>query len=146
MTDTERRTRPPEKIAGKAPVTWGVPQPNLVEELFQVPQTAKDEGPLQRFFETNPIALLTGLLRPHTAWVIPHPPLAEPDGTGWIPDFILCDWSSLRPRWLIIELESPCRNPATSKGLSAICNHAVQQINDYRTYLIFGVEGYSQNL
>jgi hypothetical protein len=135
MNDTERRNRPPEKIAGKSPVTWGIPQPRLVAEFSEVLQEAQDEGPLQRFFETSPIALLTGLLRPHTAWVIPHPRFGKPDFTGWVPDFILCDWSSLGPQWLIVELESPRRNPATSKGLSATCNHAVQQINDYRTYL-----------
>jgi hypothetical protein len=67
--------------------------------------------------------------------VISHPRLGKPDFTGWVPDFILCDWSSLGPQWLIVELESPRRNPAISKGLSATCNHAVQQINDYRTYL-----------
>jgi hypothetical protein len=135
MSDTEKQALRPDKIAGNAPVTWGIPQPHLVEEFSQVLQTAKDEVPLQRFFETSPIALLTGLLRPHTAWVIPHPRFGKPDFTGWVPDFILCDWTSLGPRWLIVELESPRGNPATAKGLSATCNHAVQQINDYRTYL-----------
>src|ERR1039458_323891 len=136
MSNTERVNRPPEKIEGISPVRWGIPQPHLVAEFSQALQEAQDEGPLQRFFEATPIALLTGLLRPHhKAWVIPHPRFGKPDFTGWVPDFILCDWSSLGPQWLIVELESPCRNPATSKGLSATCNHAVQQINAYRTYL-----------
>jgi len=56
----------PEQIAGVDPIKWNLPRPNLVEEVRQTLDAARDEGPLQRFFEANPVALLTGLVRPNT--------------------------------------------------------------------------------
>jgi antiviral defense system Shedu protein SduA len=52
-----------------------------------------------------------------------------------VPDFIVCEWSSVGPDWFIVELESPTQSPLTQRGISQICNHAVEQINDYRTYI-----------
>jgi hypothetical protein len=77
---------------------------------------AEDEKPLQLFFEENPVALLFGLVSPHTGWVIPRPRLSLPEGGGNIPDFIVCEWSSVGPRWIIVELESPKASPVNEGG------------------------------
>ena len=125
----------PERIAGICPIKWLAPEERLGEEFARIIESAKDEKPLQEFFEQNPIALLLSLVQPHTAWVIPQPSLPKPTGGGWIPDFIVCEWSSVGPLWIIVELESPTKSPVTKVGLSQICNHASEQINSYRTYL-----------
>jgi hypothetical protein len=125
----------PEKIAGLDSVGWNVNRPKLIANFRDVLWSTRDERPLQRFFEQNPVALLFGLVRPHTAWVIPHPSLPRPQGGGGVPDFIVCEWSSIGPKWILVELESPKKSPVTKTGVSAICNHAVEQINDYRRYL-----------
>ncbi|MBI2816884.1 MAG: DUF4263 domain-containing protein [Acidobacteria bacterium] len=125
----------PDKIAGLPPVKWYLIEPQLTEKFWNTLEAATDERTLQQFFEQNPAALLTGIIRPHTAWVIPRPQLPKPQGEGGIPDFIICEWSSLGPAWTIVELESPRRKTVTKAGLSSICNHALEQIERYRTYL-----------
>lgn len=109
----------PKQIAGRDPVKWNVWRP-----------------PLQAFFEEYPEALLTGLVKPHTGWVIPRPRLPKPDGGLWVPDFIVCEWNSMGPDWFIIELESPTKSPLTrDPDVSQICNHAAAQIDSYRAYI-----------
>jgi len=126
----------PDTIAGLPPIAWNVPNPELIAQFLDVLQQARDEKPLQTFFEHHPVALLTGLVKPHRAWVIPKPKLPTPNGGGWVPDFIICEWPTVGPDWIIVELESPTKKPINKDGeVSAICNHAVEQINDYKTYL-----------
>lgn len=125
----------PDRIAGLEPVPWVYRQVGLLTRFGRVLASSKDEKPLQKFFEDNPIALLLGLVQPHRAWVIPRPILPKPSGGGWIPDFIVCERSSVGPLWIIVELESPRKRAVTKVGLSQICNHGVEQINSYRTYL-----------
>lgn len=125
----------PLQIAGLDPVHWNVSSPKILANFRRILRAAKDERPLQRFFQENPIALATGLMRPHRVWVIPWPSLPLPGTGGGIPDFILCEWSSIGPQWIIVELESPKKSPVTKSGVSAICNHAAEQINRYKTYL-----------
>jgi hypothetical protein len=126
----------PKQIAGLDPIKWGTPCPELPREFSSVLEKARDEKPLQMFFEAHPAALLTALVQPHTGWVIPRPKLPKPDGGGWVPDFIICEWSSVGPDWIIVELESPIKSPLTKTGkVSAICNHAAEQINDYKSFI-----------
>jgi len=126
----------PKQIAGLDPTTWGIPCPELTREFSRVLENARGEKPLQMFFEAHPAALLTGLVKPHTGWVVPRPRLPEPDGGGWVPDFIICEWSSVGPDWFIVELKGPTRSPLTKTGsVSSICNHAAEQINNYRTFI-----------
>jgi hypothetical protein len=126
----------PKQIAGYEPVHWHVHRPELVEKFSSTLEPAIDEKPLQMFFEEHPEALLTGLVKPHTGWVIPRPRWPKPDGGFLVPDFIVCEWKSVGPDWFIIELESPKSSPLTKSGdVSQICNHAVGQINDYRNYI-----------
>jgi Domain of unknown function (DUF4263) len=126
----------PDKIAGLDPVDWNVSRPDVVEKFRRVLSHAKDERPLQRFFEENPIALVAALVpKAHNVWVIPRPSLPLPQGGGGIPDFIVCEWSSIGPLWIIVELESPTKSPVIRTGLSRTCNFAIQQIEQYTTYL-----------
>lgn len=96
MDDKQPRvyTSCPDTIGGRRAVDWNIPQPQLVSLFETVLESAKDEKPMQLFVEENPVALLTGLVRPHQAWVIPRPSLPKSDGSGWVPDFIVCEWSS----------------------------------------------------
>jgi hypothetical protein len=126
----------PEKIGGQHPVKWNRSTPGLIRNFEETLESANDEKPLQAFFEKNPQALLTGIVSPHIGWVIPRPKLQEPDGGFWQPDFIVCDWTSVGPEWFIIELESPMEGPLIKNGdTSRICNHAMNQIGDYRNAL-----------
>jgi hypothetical protein len=125
----------PDRIANTEPVRWSYRQVGLLTQFGRVLASSKDERPLQKFFEDNPIALLLGLVQPHRAWVIPRPSLPKPSGGGWIPDFIVCEWSSIGPLWIVVELESPRTRAITKRGLSQVCNHGAEQINSYRTYL-----------
>jgi hypothetical protein len=125
----------PKQIAGQDPVDWNVPRPEVVHEFRWALKKAKDERPLQTFFEKNPVALLTGILKPHEAWVFPRPRLPLPGPGGVVPDFIICEWSSIGPAWTIVELESPTKSPITKCGKSRICDHAIEQITHCKIYL-----------
>jgi hypothetical protein len=126
----------PAQIAGRDPVRWNALRPLLVSEFECVLETATDESSLQRFFERSPEALLTGVVKPHTGWVIPRPSFPKPAGGSWVPDFMICEWTSTGSDWYVVELESPKVSPVTKKGdLRQACNHAVDQINSYRAYV-----------
>ena len=45
----------PDTIAGLPPVTWNVPNPELINEFSSVLQEARSEQPLQSFFEHHPL-------------------------------------------------------------------------------------------
>jgi len=113
---------PPKTIGGHSPVKWSsTDRVQIAGQFRRVLVQAKDEMPIQKFFEDNPVMLLRGLIRPHTAWVIPRPIFPLPQGGGGVPDFVLCEWSSVGPRWIIVELESPTRSPVTKSSIAAIC-------------------------
>lgn len=127
---------PPETIRGIAPIPYRKCTTDLVDEFRDVLEKAEDEKPLQQFFERNPAILLLGIVAAHRSWVFPRASLPKPEGGSWIPDFMICDWGSLGPRWTIVELESPRRSALTRSGsVSAICRHAMEQIEDYRRHL-----------
>lgn len=114
-------------------VEWYEPRdPRLLDELHAVLDGAADEKPLQAFYEAHPY-LLAIAFRPHCCWVFSHPRLG---GGRHIPDFLYCDSDSLGYKWVLVELESP-REEATTKNeaISAMCQHAVEQILDYRSWL-----------
>lgn len=123
----------PKKNGGRDPINWNRPTDGLIQNFERTLESAIDERPLQEFFEQMPQALLTGVVSPHRGWVIPKPTIPEAGGRFWQPDFIVCDWSSVGPEWFIVELESPTGSPLLKKGdTSSICNHAINQIHDYR--------------
>jgi hypothetical protein len=127
---------PPDIIRGVPPIPYRKCTAELISEFRDVLEKAEDERALQQFFERNLAILLLGLVAAHRSWVFPRASLPKPEGGAWIPDFMICDWGSLGPRWTIVELESPRRSATTQSGsVSAICNHAREQIEDYRRHL-----------
>jgi len=117
-------------------VNWNLAQPLLVGQFQNTLEHATDERPLQAFFEKHPEVLLTGVVRPHNGWVIPRPKFAPPNHDPLVPDFVICEWSSVGPDWYIVELENPRKGPLKSNGdISQICNHAANQINTYRRFI-----------
>ena len=128
--------RVPETIRGLSPLKWKQTQPDLLEQFKTVLNKAKNNRPLQEFFEENPVILLVGIERPHRSWVLPRSLLPKPKGDGWIPDFLICNWTSLGPRWTMVVLESPVVSVTNTKALSGMFNHAHQQIKDYRHQLL----------
>jgi len=114
-------------------VDWYVQRdPKLTDELATVLNEAKDERPLQEFYTKHP-SMLALVFPVHCCWVFPKPRLG---GGKWVPDFLLCDKNSLGFRWILIELESPTMEATNKDGsVSADCNHALQQIRDYRRWL-----------
>ena len=127
----------PETIGGCERISWVSPLPNLIPQFQGALAKAKDERPLQTFFEDFPQALLTGLVNPHDGWVVPKPRIPLSNGMGPLePDFIVCEWSSVGPDWFIVELESPTKSPLKQDGdTSRLCNHAINQIMSYRSAL-----------
>jgi hypothetical protein len=126
---------PPAEIRGAAPVVYHNLSPTLVEHFRRILEEAKDEKPLQQFFEEHPAMLLVGIVPAHRAWVFPRAALPKPEGGSWIPDFMICDWTSIGPLWAIVELESPTAHPINSRGISGIFHHAQQQIDNYRRHI-----------
>ena len=108
---------------------------NLARKFREVLEYAKDEKPLQLFFERHPIVLLTSIICHRTSWIFPRKSLPKPEGGSWVPDFMICDWTSVGPLWTIVELESPTARTTNTRGISATCRHALQQIEDYRNHL-----------
>ncbi|HEY6349509.1 MAG TPA: Shedu anti-phage system protein SduA domain-containing protein [Candidatus Angelobacter sp.] len=126
----------PKEIKGVPPVKWTSLPRELADRFRAVLKTSQDEKPLQKFFEENPAALLMGIERPHTAFVLPRQNLPKPGGGWWTPDFLICDWTSIGPIWTVVELESPNAIVTSTKGLSAGFLHARQQIEDYRSHAL----------
>lgn len=106
--------------------------PRIVDELKKILNEAKDERPLQQFYTNHPYMLALAF-RVHSCWVFPK---ARLGGGRLVPDFLMCDKNSLGFQWRVIELENPCMD-ATNKdeSVSRDCQHAVQQIQDYRRWL-----------
>lgn len=131
----------PAKIREATKIDWNRPRRSLPSLFTKTLRFARDERPLQRFFEKYPVALIFGTHGgPHQVWVFSRPPFGTIEGLDSVPDFLICDWSSIGPSWLVVELESPTLNPLNTKGISASCNHAIQQVNDYRKFFSENVE------
>ena len=107
----------------------------MLAELEALLDSAADERPIQYFFETNPGALIASTISPHMAWAFSRPTLPKPGGGSFVPDFMICDWSSIGPTWTIVELENPNFRVTKRDGISAQGIHAIQQVKDYRRHL-----------
>ena len=115
----------PKTIRDQPPVAYRKCTLAQTKKFREALKKTRDERPLQRFFEENPAMLLLGIVAPHSAWVFPRASLPIPEGGAWIPDFMICDWTSIGPRWTIVELESPGLKALTKAGgATAMCNHA----------------------
>jgi hypothetical protein len=126
---------PPPQMCGLNQVPDdGLPR-NLGSRFREVLDLAKNEKSLQLLFQQHPIILLISIGGHRTSWVFPRKSLPKPEGGSWVPDFMICDWTSVGPLWTILDLESPTARATNTKGISGICRHAQQQIDDYRNHL-----------
>jgi Domain of unknown function (DUF4263) len=145
-------SRAPAQMCGLDQVSQDRLPSNLARKFREVLDEADDEKPLQLFFEKHPTILLTSIVCHRTSWIFPRKSLPKPEGGSWVPDFMICDWTSVGPLWTILELESPTAKATNSRGISGKCRHAIQQIEDYRSHLrkhavflrdggLFGIHG-----
>lgn len=128
-----RFTSPPSDFWPDKIVDWNRERKGLDRKFKATLEAASDERPLQRFFEQYPYTLALGILGgPHECWVIPKPNL----GAEYIPDFLICNWTSNGPSWYVIELENPTFKPTTKAGsISRKCHKGIEQVTDYRAWL-----------
>jgi hypothetical protein len=70
---------PPKQIRGYARVNSSIRR-GALNKYREVLSSARDEKPLQRFFEDYPSAPLVGIVRPHTGFVLPRQILPKPEG------------------------------------------------------------------
>ena len=104
-----------------------------VLDLFETTLAeAGDEKPLQTFFASH-CGLLSSLLPPgESMWCFDRPRF----GGEFIPDFLLATRNSCGFQWVMIELESPTKNPLTKAGLlTSKLNEALTQVRDWRSWL-----------
>jgi hypothetical protein len=117
-------------------VSWLLPSIDEVErlsdELTNIIREARDEKPIQAFFEVNPSMLVQLFRYGHGRWVFARPRL----GSEHIPDFMVCGLDSAGPHWHLVELESPTCPVLRQDGQPrAEFTHARQQIGDWRIWL-----------
>ena len=104
----------------------------LSSALCDTISQARDERPLQTFFEENPSMLVQLFRYGGARWLFSRPRL----GSEHIPDFAVCGLNSAGPHWHLVELESPTVSVLRSDGQPrAAFTHARQQIDDWRIWL-----------
>jgi hypothetical protein len=70
----------------------------------------------------------------HGRYVIPKPQF----GGKYEPDFLIGERASYGLEWTLVELEAPGRSMFTKKGeVSQWLNHAIRQVNDWRSWLAY---------
>jgi hypothetical protein len=101
-----------------------------VEDYKNLLDEARDEKPLQRFFEQRPWMLASEFWG--CRWVIPQHRL----GSEFVPDFLVAHFSSGGLRWTLIELESPTAPLFTKNRQPRVqLRTALNQIEDWRSWL-----------
>ena len=110
-----------------------------VDEFELVVDNATREEDIQQFLRSNP-ALLTPLLGGgHGRYVIPKPELGSVGAnvSHRVPDFLLAEMSSAGMTWYGVELERVNdKFHLKNGGFSAKLNHAIEQIMDWRSWLL----------
>lgn len=107
--------------------------PDDVDHLQQIIDSATDEKPIQKMLEARPqilAALLTGINR----YSVPRPHF----GKELIPDFLLADVDSLGIRWLLVELETPASSVTlqNAKELEKHARGGVSQVHEWREWIL----------
>jgi Domain of unknown function (DUF4263) len=93
--------------------------------------TSRDEADMQHSLEANPRMLIQHLTR-QCAWVIPQKRL----GSEHVTDFVIAQEASGGLVWYAVELERPQAKMFNKNGdPSAVLNHALRQISDWRDWL-----------
>jgi len=104
----------------------------LVEEFLHILNDARDEKPLQKFLNGNPVILRTLLPSSRSFWSFDRLRF----GSQYVPDFLLCCQFSTGFNWTLVELESPLKMALNSKGrMTSTLTEALGQINDWRIWL-----------
>jgi Domain of unknown function (DUF4263) len=94
--------------------------------------TARDEADMQHCLEANPRMLIQHLTGGRGAWVIPQKRL----GSEHVTDFVIAQEASGGLVWYAVELERPQAKMFNKNGdPSAVLNHALRQISDWRDWL-----------
>jgi hypothetical protein len=105
---------------------------SLYRDFRRVVEGAKNERPIQSFLSLHPKLIAAVLDGHHGHWVLPQ----KRFGSEHVPDFLIGDSSSIGIRWLAVELESPRAKMFTKAGdPSASLNHAIRQIQDWRSWI-----------
>jgi antiviral defense system Shedu protein SduA len=93
---------------------------------------ASNESDMQRFLEDHPHILIQQFTVDRGAWVIPKKRL----GSEYVPDFLIAQEASGGLVWYAVEIERPQATLFNKNGdASALLNHALGQINDWREWL-----------
>jgi hypothetical protein len=93
---------------------------------------ARDESDMQRFLEDHPHILIQQFTVGRGAWVI----LKKRLGSEYVTDFLIAQEASGGLIWYAVEIERPQANLFNKNGdASALLNHALGQINDWREWL-----------
>ncbi len=95
-------------------------------------ESAKDERPIQKFFQENP-SLLASLVQCRDCFVIPQKRL----GSEYVPDFVVGYVDSIGMHWHLVELESPTAPMFTQNGTAfgKEARKGISQIVDWRQWL-----------
>lgn len=103
-----------------------------IDELVSIVENSHREEDVQQFLQYHPTVLTHYLGGGHGRYCIPKKSL----GGMFIPDFLLADLCSLGLTWYAVELKNPQAKMFNENGdSSAILNHAIRQIRDYRDWL-----------
>jgi hypothetical protein len=96
-------------------------------------QKETDEAIFQRFLEENPEVLaVTQALGHHGIYVIPQVSF----GNKYLADFMIGQRNSMGFFWTGLEIESPRHSVVKNDGhFTAAVNHAVAQVEDWRSYV-----------
>lgn len=112
---------------------WDDVKQSDVDALQNALNSAKREEDIQQFLQNNPQLLIQHLGGGHGRWVIPKKKL----GTEHITDFVIGQRSSIGFEWQAVELESPLKSLFNKNGdPSQYLNHAIRQIQDWRSWLV----------
>jgi hypothetical protein len=95
--------------------------------------SAEDERAIQRYLEEHPLLMVQHLGGGHGRWVLPQKDL----GSEFVTDFVIGEKHSAGYEWCAVELESP-RVPMFNQNgdPSRYLNHAIRQIQDWRSWLL----------
>ncbi|MDP9415858.1 MAG: DUF4263 domain-containing protein [Pseudomonadota bacterium] len=115
-------------------VWWTRLRRGEVDAFREMLDAGAAEAEVQAFLEEHPALLVQTLRGGHGRWCIPQQRL----GSEHVTDFLIAEKSSIGFEWTAVELESPTQRLTTKAGdLSAVLNHAIRQITDWRNWLSY---------
>jgi hypothetical protein len=118
---------------GQHLVLWDEIASHDVTRLKNGLDAARREEDIQQLLQLNPKFLIQHLGGGHGRWVIPKQRL----GAEHVTDFLIGEKHSFGYEWQAVELESPLKPMFNKNGdPSQHLNHAVRQIQDWRTWLL----------